>query len=92
MNKMKKIADKYGIHSFEYFKEATKMWSRDDLVKKCRELCIENSKLLNNINDFWVECKNNSLVNFSKNLENRVDLDYVIERLEDIVNYEKDEI
>lgn len=38
------------------------------------------------IEDFLVELKHNKKINEQENLENRVDIDYVIERLEDIKN------
>lgn len=39
---------------------------------------------MNKLEEFLEELKNNKKVNIEKGLENRVDIDYVIERLEDI--------
>lgn len=36
--------------------------------------------------EFIEELKHNQNINFEKGLENRIDIDYVIERLEDIQN------
>ena len=36
------------------------------------------------LNEFIEELKNNQKINYKNNLENRVDIDYIIERLEDI--------
>lgn len=39
--------------------------------------------------DFIDELKHNQKINIEKGLENRVDIDYVIERLEDILEKEE---
>ena len=36
------------------------------------------------LNEFIEELKHNQNINYKNNLENRVDIDYVLERLEDI--------
>ena len=36
------------------------------------------------LNEFIKELKHNQKINYKNNLENRIDIDYVIERLEDI--------
>lgn len=36
------------------------------------------------LNEFIEELKHNQKINFKKDLENKIDIDYVIERLEDI--------
>lgn len=39
----------------------------------------------NKIIEFLKELQYNKNINFEKNLENRIDIDYVIERLQDIL-------
>jgi len=39
----------------------------------------------NELKEFLEELKHNQNINYTKNLENRIDIDYVIERIEDIL-------
>lgn len=38
------------------------------------------------MNEFIKELEDNQKINYKNNLENKVDIDYIIERLEDIKN------
>lgn len=43
---------------------------------------------MENLIEFIKELRHNQQINFEKDLENRVNIDYVLERLEDCVNME----
>jgi len=39
----------------------------------------------NELKEFLEELKHNQDINYTKNLENRIDIDYIIERIENIL-------
>ena len=39
----------------------------------------------NELKEFLEELKHNQNINYEKNLENRIDIDYIIERIENIL-------
>ena len=45
------------------------------------------SETRENLKEFLKELEHNQKINFEKDLENRIDIDYVINRIKDILQY-----
>lgn len=92
MNELEKALEQLNIKYETNGKQYKIPTTRENLVELLKgyiAMTINLQSKIDKVNEFLEELKHNQNINLEKWLENRVDMDYVIERLEDILGDDK---